>query len=119
MSFRSGVCGDVGYSERRLAGNRPKDLMEFAVREKARALSCRLQVIQPMLLRLGTTLPALDIAPPLNRPSPDGLGALARFSSLFAQQDPCPCQIPEDSPFFLAFRALRHPEAFHCVTLEN
>src|SRR6266536_1369054 len=37
--------------------------MEFAVREKARALSCRLQVIQPMLLRLGTTLPA----PPLNR----------------------------------------------------
>jgi len=27
---------------------------------------------------------------------------------LLAQQDPCPCQIYEYSPFFLAFRLLRH-----------
>ena len=29
---------------------------------------------------------------------------------LLAQQDPCPCQIYEYSPFFLAFRLLRHPQ---------
>ncbi len=47
-----------------------------------------------------------------------GVILLLQVIQLFAQQDPCPRQIHEDSPFFLAFLTLRHPQAFHCITLE-
>jgi hypothetical protein len=47
-----------------------------------------------------------------------GVILLVRVIQLFTQQHPCPRQIHENAPFLLAFRPLRHPQTFHCVTLE-
>src|SRR5207247_11391530 len=47
-----------------------------------------------------------------------GLILVVHVLQLLSQQDPCPCQTHQHGLFLLAFRVLRHPQAFRCVTLE-